>query len=77
MLARLRRALLTRLWDLGIFFARRRRPRPRPDDFRRLDWPTDTRRIGVRANALLRERMRPRWLRLIRPAPRDHVTDES
>lgn len=76
MFARLRRALLTRLWNLGTFLAGRRRARPRPEDIRRLDWPTDTRRIGVRVNELLRDRMRPRWLRLVRPSHRDHVTDE-
>ena len=65
---RIRRSGLTRLWQLGSWFAARRKPRPRPGDVHRHLWRTDTRRMNVRITELLRDRMRPRWLRIVQDA---------
>lgn len=65
-LRRIRRAALNRVWTLGTWWAGRRKPRPGPQHIRRHLWRIDTRRMNVRTTELLRDRMRPRWLRIVR-----------
>lgn len=58
-----RRELLRRAWTLAAWLSARRRVQADtvvpPDTHRR-----QTRGMGVRMNEQLRDRMRPRWLRL-------------
>ncbi len=65
-LRRMRRAALTRVWALGAWWAGRRKPRAGLEHVRRYLWRSDTRRMNVRITELLRDRMRPRWLRIVR-----------
>jgi len=56
--------VLTPLWALGTWLARRRRPQLDEQDVRRHIYRDQTRSMGVRLTERLRDRLRPRWLRL-------------
>ncbi len=61
---KLPRRLLSRLWDLGTWLAARRPIEAGADDYRRFDYRTQTRGMGLRMTDWLRNRLRPRWLKL-------------
>ncbi|MBN1763928.1 MAG: hypothetical protein JW860_01620 [Sedimentisphaerales bacterium] len=57
------RGLLSNLllrWNLSA------RVRPTPENFRKIDHPANTRKIGLRFTEKLRDNFRPRWLKLHR-----------
>lgn len=62
----LRAALARWLWSLGTWRAARRRLGVRSQDVQRQLYRTQTRGMGLRFTERLRDRLRPRWLRLRR-----------
>ncbi len=58
--------VLTRVWLLGTWLADRGRPRITPDDLSRYEYRQQTRGMGLRMTEWLRDRLRPRWLRVRR-----------
>jgi len=57
----------TLIWNLGGLLGSRRRPVATPEDVRRFEYRTQTRGMGLRLTEWLRDRLRPRWLRIRRP----------
>lgn len=58
------RRLTLWLWSAGTWLASRRRVRIRREDEQRFVYRHQTRLMGVRLTEWLRDRLRPRWLRL-------------
>jgi len=56
------------VWTLGTWLAARRRPRIGPEDVQRHLYRQQTRGMGLRMSEWLRDRLRPRWLRVRRGA---------
>jgi|GEM_PF-3663950 len=59
-------ALFTRLWLAGTWLAKYRRPCIAAQDWNCHVYRQQTRGMGVRMTEWLRDRLRPRWLRLRR-----------
>lgn len=64
---RARRVFLGWVWSAARLVASRRRLRFTRADAAGLDFRTQTRGMGLRMSEWLRDRLRPRWLRLRRP----------
>jgi len=60
----LRAVLVKWLWSCGAWCASWRRPRLRPEHFRRHLFRQQTRGMGLRMSEWLRDRARPSWLRI-------------
>jgi len=54
------------LWSMVTWLKARRPPNVRPEDVRRHLYRWQTRGMGLRMSEWLRDRLRPRWLRLRR-----------
>ncbi len=75
------------IWIVAVWFASRRRARPRPEDYSAHLYRTQTRGMGLRLTEWLRDRLRPGWLHIRRergadgaqrtpqPGPADGATD--
>ena len=61
-----RAALFGRLWLVGTWLAARRRAKVRPEDVQHHLYRQQTRGLGLRWTEWLRDRLRPRWLRVRR-----------
>ena len=61
------------IWALGAWWAGRRKPRARPEHVSRQVYRVQTRGLGLRFTEFLRDRLRPRWLRLRRTAESEEM----
>ncbi len=66
-LRRVRVVVASLAWSLVSRWAARRRARVTPAMLQRHDFPQQTARFGLRFTELLRDRLRPGWLRLRTP----------
>jgi hypothetical protein len=60
-----RRALIERCWTLATWLAARRKAKVLPEDLARSDYRGQTRGMGLRMREALRDKLRPRWLKVI------------